>query len=124
MTFSAWQVYVPTSEDCRFIIVSELSITLLLVLVVLISIAFDVFIMLPLKYQLIFGSGSPVALQVNVIGFVPLSITSVISVVISGGTKHKYLQCKIHTYVVHLIMQLTLYSNTDAMVITSNTIVS
>ena len=103
MIFSAWQVYVPTSEDCGFIIVSELSTTLSLVPLVLISIAFDGFIILPLKYQLIFGNGSPVALQVNIIGFVPFSITSVTSAVISGGTKHKYLQCTVHTYVVHLI---------------------
>ena len=63
ITFLARQVYTPTSNDCAFTIESELLTTVPLngsdeTLYLLIS---DTFILTPLKYQLIFGIGSPVA---------------------------------------------------------------
>jgi len=62
MKFSALQVYMPTSDDCVFKIVSELITTVpfteLDILYLLVS---DTFIVTPLKYQLIVGTGSPVA---------------------------------------------------------------
>ena len=56
--FSAAQIYNPALDDCKFIIVNELAIVRpfieLEILYLLIS---DIFIMAPLKYQLILGTG-------------------------------------------------------------------
>ena len=46
----------------------------------------DTFIMIPLKYQLIDGTGSPVAWQLNVTGFVSFSSKSITPTVISDWT--------------------------------------
>jgi len=60
--FSASQIYVPTSDNCMSIIVSELLITNPLTEVdILYSLVSDTFIRTPLKYQLIVGTGLPIA---------------------------------------------------------------
>jgi len=62
MKFSVLQAYVPTSDDCVFKIVSELLTTVPFTeLDMLYSSASDIFIIAPLKCQLIVGTGSPVA---------------------------------------------------------------
>ena len=75
----------PALDDCRFIIVSKL-------VIVISSFELDIscllvpspFIIIPLKYQLIFGTGSPVALQANVTGSVSFLSSLVTSTVISA----------------------------------------
>ena len=75
----------PALNDCKFIIVNELVIVRLFIeLKILYLLVSDTFIIVPLKYQLILGSGSPVAWQLNVTGFVSFSSKSGTSSVISA----------------------------------------
>ena len=71
-------------------IVSELVITVsfdeLEILYLLMS---DTFMAVPLKYQLIIGSGSPVAWQLNVTAFVSFSSMSTTSLMTSAWTIQK-----------------------------------
>ena len=75
----------PALDDCKVIIVTKLVIVMsffeLDILCLLVS---SPFIMVPLKYQLIFGTGSPVALQANVTASVSFLSVLVTSTVISA----------------------------------------
>jgi len=57
-------------------------------LVTLYSLVLDTFIITPSKYQMIVGTGSPVAWQLNVTGFVSFSIMLVSPAMISAWTKN------------------------------------
>ena len=86
--FSPSQIYMPASDDCKFMIVSKLvnmrPFIEINTLYLLVSDAL-------LKIQLIPGTGSPVALQVNVTESVSFSSISVTASLISAWTTYVYI---------------------------------
>ena len=89
--FSASQVYVPTSDDSAFIILRVLSImdSFRYIDELLYLELSDKFIITPLKYHLIYGTGTPMAWHTNCILFVSFSTKSVNCRIISGEMKFK-----------------------------------
>ena len=68
MTLLAVQVYMPTSDDCAFLIVSELTTELPLTKVDMLYLqSSDA--SLQLTFQLMVGTGSPTASHLNMIGY-------------------------------------------------------
>ena len=89
MIFSASQVYLPTSDDSAFIILRVLSITdsFRYIDELLYLELSDKFIITPLKYHLIYGTGTPMARHTNCILLVSFSSKSVNCRIISGATE-------------------------------------
>ena len=87
--FSASQVYVPTSDDSEFNITRVLSImdSFKVIDELLCFELFDRFIITPLKYQLIYGTGTPIASHINCVEFVSFSSKSINWRMISGATE-------------------------------------
>ena len=67
MTLLALQVYMPTSDDCAFLIVSELTTELPFTKDMLYLQSSDA--SSQLTFQLMVGTGSPTASHLNVIGY-------------------------------------------------------
>ena len=86
--FSASQVYVPTSDNSTSVILRLLSIKNLFNTIVelLYFELLDRFIILPLKYHLIDGMGTPVVRHVNIAELVSFINKSFTSGMISGQT--------------------------------------
>ena len=87
----ASQVYVPTSDDSAFIIFRVLSImdSFRYVDELIYLELSEKFTITPLRYHLIYGTGTPMARHTNCILFVSFSSKSVNGRIISGATERK-----------------------------------
>ena len=100
ITFEELQVYVPTSDDVTLYTVSIFSVVVMfndLDTIMYLLLLSDTFIITPLKYQLMSGTGSPTAWHKNVTFSLWFLTSSVIEFSIFGITAHRYTQTWIKT---------------------------